>query len=510
MEKLRKILTNRAVIVGLLIAIQLAVLFLIVYRFSEYFVYFYFVYIAISVGVILKIVNSRSNPAYKIAWMIPIMILPVFGTIIYLVFGRIRFSRKDKLDMLKIQSDERRTLRRTSEQLTITEDQNAQVQVNYLMEFGESTLFNHSTSTYYPLGEDVFEAMMEELEQAEKYIFMEYFIVEKGHMWDSLLEVLERKVKQGVEVRFMYDDFGCLFTLPPDYYKELEKKGIKCCVFNPFSPVLSSIFNNRDHRKITVIDGKTAFTGGINLADEYINRVERFGHWKDNGIMLKGEVAWSFTLLFLSLWRFVDKTSHDDPFQYQPIFKPDELPESKGYYIPYVDSPFDDETVGINVYLNLINRAQKSVYITTPYLIIDNTLMVALCTAAKSGIDVRIITPHIPDKWYVHEISQSNYAQLIESGVKIFEYTPGFIHSKTFIVDEEYATVGTVNLDYRSLFLHFECGVWMYRTVSVDELLADHLETESKSQLISLEEAKNVSGPKRLLRAVIGVFSPLL
>ncbi|AQP53194.1 cardiolipin synthase [Vagococcus penaei] len=510
MNKLLKILTNRAIIVGLLMVIQLAVLFSIVYRFSEYFVYFYFIYLLISVAVILKIINSRSNPAYKIAWLIPIMILPVFGTIIYLVFGRIRFSSEDKREMLHIQSEERRILRSTCSELRIEDNIDAQLQVNYLAGRGESTLFNRTTSHYFPFGEDVFVAMLEEIEKAEHYIFMEYFIVQEGYMWDTLLEALVKKVNEGVEVRFIYDDLGCLFTLPANYDKKLKSLGIKCGVFNQFSPILSSIFNNRNHRKITVIDGKVAFTGGINLADEYINKIERFGHWKDNGILLRGEAAWGFTLLFLSLWRFVDKTSTDNPYDYRPDYRPGELPESIGYYLPYVDSPFDKETVGMNVYLNLISRAKESIYITTPYLIIDNTLTEALSNAAKSGIDVRIITPHIPDKWYVHEITRSNYARLIEVGIKIFEYTPGFIHSKTFVVDGEYATVGTVNLDYRSLFLHFECGVWMYQTESVVELLKDHLATEEKSQLITLKEAKNVPWFKKVLRAVIGVFSPLL
>ncbi len=285
--------------------------------------------------------------------------------------------------------------------------------------------------------------------------------------------------------------------------------GIKCIVFNPFIPVVSLVMNNRDHRKMMIIDGKTAFTGGINLADEYINEHERFGHWKDNAIMFRGDAAWCFTLIFLSLWEFV--YGGDDNFDdIYPEFVEEDLPNSHSYYQPYVDSPFDQETVVMNVYLNLINRAKDYVYITTPYLIIDNLLMEALCTAAKGGVDVRLIVPHIPDKVYVHAVTKSNYAQLIEAGVRIFEYTPGFIHSKTFVVDGEYATVGTINLDYRSLFLHFECGMWMYKTNAVQDVLKDHLDTEALSQEITLEQANNINIVTRMARGVLGVFSPLL
>lgn len=510
MKKLLKLVSNRAIIIGILILIQLLLLFAIVYRFQEYFVLFYSFYVLVSGAVIIRIINNRSNPAYKIAWLIPIMLIPIVGTVIYLVFGRVRFRKEDKLQMSNIQEKELQANLTTVKKVEIEDgNMDAIVQSNYLTQFGEGALFKNTTSEYFPLGEEAFDAMLRELEKAEKYIFMEYFIVEEGKMWDTLLEVMERKAKAGVDVRFIYDDFGCLTTLPHNYYRELEKRGIKACVFNPFIPVLSPVFNNRNHRKITVIDGKVAFTGGINLADEYINEVERFGHWKDNAIMLKGEAAWGFTLLFLSLWEFT-YNDDDNLMDFYPEYEEGELPESEGYYQPYVDTPFDNEAVGMTVYLNLINRAKKSVFITTPYLIVDNLLMESLCAAAKGGVDVRIIVPHKPDKWYVHAVTKSNYAQLIEAGVKIYEYTPGFIHSKTFVVDGTYATVGSINLDYRSLFLHLECGVWMYKTKGVADVLKDHLETEALSQLITLEEAENITWMTRAGRAVLSVFSPLL
>ncbi|WP_326716474.1 cardiolipin synthase [Vagococcus jeotgali] len=510
MNNILKIMSNRIVLIVLLIVIQLGLLFGVIIRFNDYFVYFYSVYLVVSMAVIIKIVNNRSNPAYKIAWIIPIMLIPIFGTVIYLVFGNTGYSKKEQIRMSAVQEREKEANLLTSNASEIIDGNlDAKVQSTYLTSYGEAALFGHTTSEYYGTGEESLKGMLDALEAAEHYIFMEYFIVEEGKMWDSILEVLVRKAEEGLDVRFVYDDFGCLLTLPHRYNKKLEELGIKCSVFNPFIPVLSPVFNNRNHRKITVIDGKVVFTGGINLADEYINKVERFGYWKDNSIKIEGEAAWGFTLLFLSMWDFINNTQTDvNPFM--PNYKPGELPETDGYYQPYVDSPFDDETVGMNVYLNMINKAKEYVYFTTPYLVIDNLLMEALCSAAKGGVDVRIITPHIPDKWYVHAVTKSNYVRLIEAGVRIYEYTPGFIHSKTCVVDDLYATVGTVNLDFRSLFLHFECGVWMYKGSGVKSVYDDHMATEGVSQLITLEEATNIFWFTKIGRACLAVFSPLM
>ena len=510
MLKYLKMLTHRVVLVGILLLLQLCLIFALVLRFKEYFVYFYLVNTIVSILIVLNIINGRSNPAYKIAWLIPIMLLPIFGTVVYLIFGRLRSQKKYQVKMAQMYAKETDALARSIPDLNIrTENADARIQSQYLTDYGIVPPFKNTVSTYYPLGEDNFKALKEELEKAEKYIFMEYFIIEEGLMWNSLLEILARKAKAGLDVRLIYDDFGCMATLPDGYYKKMEALGIKCSVFNKFVPILSSVYNNRDHRKITVIDGKVAFTGGINLADEYINARERFGHWKDTGIMLKGEAAWGFTVMFLSIWDF-QRGEERDYCDYYPAEGFPTLPEASGYYQPYTDLPFDDEPLGENIYLNLINRAQNYIFITTPYLVIDNLLMEALCNAAKGGVDVRIQTPHIPDKWYVHAVTRSNYAQLIEAGVKIFEYTPGFIHSKTFVVDDTYATVGTVNLDYRSLFLHLECGVWMFETSVIPVMKQDFLATEAVSQEITLEQAQDVSLVVTLGRAVLNVFAPLM
>lgn len=327
-------------------------------------------------------------------------------------------------------------------------------------------------------------------------------------MWNSILEVLERKAAQGVDVRVIYDDFGCLKTLPTGYEKTLRQKGIKCYVFNPFTPMLLIRMNNRDHRKIAIIDGHTAFCGGINLADEYINAYEKHGHWKDASIMLHGDAVYSFTIMFLKAWQFCSKKSEDYE-KFLPTLHSKRPFETDGFVAPYGDNPTDNEPVGENVYLNAISRAKKSVWFKTPYLIIGNELLTALKNAAKSGVDVRIMTPHIADKWYVHNVTQTYYETLISSGVKIYEYTPGFIHSKVMICDGEIATVGTINLDFRSLYHHFECGVWMYKNSAINDIIEDYEKTLEKCERITLEKTK-VSLFKRLLRVFLRLFAPLM
>jgi len=327
-------------------------------------------------------------------------------------------------------------------------------------------------------------------------------------MWNSILEILKEKAAKGVDVRLIYDDVGCMFKLPFRYNKQMEAYGIKCCVFNPFIPVLSFRLNNRDHRKIVVIDGKTGFTGGSNIADEYINEREKFGHWRDCAIKIQGDAVWSLTVMFLSMWTFLRKTKED-----YSIFVSPEVEDKcncHGFVQPFDDSPMDDEHVSEAVYLNLINQAENYIFIETPYLIADNKMMVALCLAAKRGVDVRILTPNIPDKRYAFAVTQSSYEELLEAGVSIYQYTPGFNHGKTFVVDDRYAVVGTINLDYRSLYLHFECGVWMYRTSSVEQVKKSTLKALEESEKITLEKVRSISQVKRMIRTILKIFAPLM
>ena len=511
MNKLLRLLFLRVVIIALLMLVQLLLLLGMILRFNNYFVYFYACSVVISIAVVLWIVNDKSNPGYKIAWIILILLLPIFGGLFYLLFGGNRLSRREKRKMTVVNSQVRKVLPEENpvlEQLT-AENRVAGKQSQYMQLHAASPVWQNTRTEYLPSGEAKFARMLEELKKAEHYIFLEYFILEEGKMWDSVLELLEEKVKQGVEVRVIYDDMGCMMTLPYKYYKKLRAKGIDACVFNPFVPVLSSRFNNRDHRKICVIDGYIGFNGGINLADEYINAYPKHGHWKDTAILLEGDAVWNLTVMFLSIWDFIHGTEEDYE-KYRPQVHQKELCTSAGYIQPFMDSPLDDEPVGETVYLNLINHAQDYVYITTPYLIIDNEMVTALRTAAKSGIDVRIITPHVPDKWYVHAVTRAYYEILVESGVKIYEYTPGFIHAKTFVVDDAYSVVGTINLDYRSLYLHFECGTWMYKTDSVMQMKEDFLKTLEVCEPITLEMCRRVKWYKKLGRSILRVFAPLM
>ena len=509
MKKILRFITQRVVITALLIVLQALLLFGFIWKLDNYFVYFYAGSVLLSLLITLGIINSKSNPAYKIAWLIPILLFPVFGGLIYLLFGSDRTGRylRKKLQGIGTEMDNvigEAHRRSGAEQLP----PDAANQSRYISHCAYCPPYQNTTTEYLPLGEVKFERMVEELKKAKHYIFLEYFIIQEGKMWNTILDILRQKAAEGVDVRVIYDDMGCIMILPTGYDKTLEQMGIKCRIFNPFVPILSSRFNTRDHRKICVIDGNVGFTGGINLADEYINAYEKHGHWKDTSILLKGEAVFSLTVMFLSMWDYLDGTiAKTDYSRYYPTVWDE---NAKGYVQPFADNPLDDEAVGETVYLNLINKAKRYVYITTPYLILSSEMLTALTSAAKCGVDVRIITPHIPDKWYVHAVSRSHYQTLIEAGVKIYEYTPGFIHAKTFVVDDDYAVVGTINLDYRSLYLHFECAVWMYQTPSVAQVRDDFFKTQQISQEITLEECRSLSFPRRLGRSVLRVFAPLM
>ena len=509
MKKILRFITQRVVITALLIVLQALLLFGFIWKLDNYFVYFYAGSVLLSLLITLGIINSKSNPAYKIAWLIPILLFPVFGGLVYLLFGSDRTGRylRKKLQGIGTEMDNvsGEAYRRSgAEQLP----PDAANQSRYISHCAYCPPYQNTTTEYLPLGEVKFERMVEELKKAKHYIFLEYFIIQEGKMWNTILDILRQKAAEGVDVRVIYDDMGCIMILPTGYDKTLEQMGIKCRIFNPFVPILSSRFNTRDHRKICVIDGNVGFTGGINLADEYINAYEKHGHWKDTSILLKGEAVFNLTVMFLSMWDYLDGTTgKTDYSRYYPTVWDE---NAKGYVQPFADNPLDDEAVGETVYLNLINKAKRYVYITTPYLILSSEMFTALTSAAKCGVDVRIITPHVPDKWYVHAVSRSHYQPLIEAGVKIYEYTPGFIHAKTFVVDDDYAVVGTINLDYRSLYLHFECAVWMYQTPSVAQVRDDFFKTQQISQEITLEECRSLSFPRRLGRSVLRVFAPLM
>lgn len=508
MIKIMKLLTHRIFLVAVSILVQLLVLLVMLLRFNEYYAEFNTVCMFFSIIIVIRIVGDRSNPAYKIAWIIPIMLFPIFGWLLYLLFGGNRLSKRTRNKLQVIDQTMQEELKDAcgADALASVAGEDAGHMARYIERVAYCPVYGNTETTYFPLGELQFESMLKELRKAEHYIFLEFFIIEPGKMWDSILEILEEKAAAGVEVRVLYDDIGCMFTLPRNYDQQLKKKGIKCCVFNRFRPILSVRMNNRDHRKIMVVDGIAAYTGGINLADEYINEKERFGHWKDTGILVRGDAAWSLTVMFLNMWAVSAKV-RENFSQFHPKSNIEII--GNGFVQPYGDSPLDDEPVGENVYLNLINKAKRYVYLTTPYLIIDHATLMALSSAAKAGVDVRIITPHIPDKKIIFELTRAHYQQLLEAGVQIFEYTPGFIHAKVFAVDDRYGTVGTVNMDYRSMFLHFENGVALYDSSSILDIKKDFFETQSISCRVNLEDCKNIALPRRIFRALLRVFAPL-
>ncbi len=529
MSTLKKIFYPRTFIVMVSILGQLTIIIAVILQFSDYFAFFYGASLLLSLVAFLWVVNSKINPSYKIAWIIPIMLFPIFGGLFYLFFGRSKMSRKTAAKMKAYEKKVQRALapykisaERNYMKTLAAENQDAANQIKYITDFAGYPPYPDGTSEYLAIGEMKFEQMREELKKAKHYIFMEYFIIEEGVMWNQILDILKEKAARGVDVRLIYDDVGCVFTLPHGYDKKMEAAGIKCCVFNPLSPVFSLRQNNRDHRKITVIDGHTAFTGGINLADEYINEIVKYGHWKDTSIMLKGPSAWSLTVMFLAMWDYLRDVeenfddfhpSKDERTELEGSVSTDGEPGNEftgGCVQPFADSPLDEEPVGESVYLNLIYKAKKYVYITTPYLIIANEMVTALCAAAKGGVDVRIITPHKWDKRLVHLVTRTYYKTLVESGVKIYEYTPGFMHSKTFLVDDLYGVVGTINMDYRSLYLHFECGVWLYNTPSLPEMKQDFIETLGICHQITPEDFKGIKWYKLLAGSVLRVFAPMM
>ncbi len=466
----------------------------------------YLVFQALGVIVSMFIINSDINSSYKIAWILVIMAFPIFGVMFYIFFGNSSSGRKLRRKMSPYIQAERDMLSKDAQNGDIPENTPYSIarQADYLRKSGFPA-YCETNAVYLPSGEDKFKALLRELESAESFIYLEYFIINEGKMWNSILDILERKAKSGVDVRLIYDDIGCLLTLPVKYEKELEKRGIKCCVFNKFKPFLTKKLNNRDHRKIFIIDGKTAFTGGINLADEYINEFEKHGHWKDTAVMLKGKAAHGFTVMFLTMWNYL---SGENPKNYGCLTEYRE--EGAGFVVPFCDSPLDDEPVGENVYLNIINNARNYVYITTPYLVIDDEMQNALTLAARSGVDVRIITPHVPDKWFVHAVTRAHYRKLTSLGVRIYEYYPGFIHSKSFVCDDEIGVVGTINLDYRSLYLHFECAAWLCKTDCIADIKQDFFKTLEECDEITYDDCLSVNVFVRALRLVLKLFSPLM
>lgn len=508
MKKLIKIFTSRLVVTGLLILVQLGWLLLQLFHLTQYATWLAALFSLLSLLAILFLIQRDENPAYKLLWVILIALAPLFGGLLYLVLGNKQPTRRMRHTLAQARAPLEPLLTAPNEEaIASLEAKHPRMcsTARYIGKSGPYPLQQNTRVTYYPIGEQLFAAMLKDLKQAQKTIYLEYFIFAEGEMWQAMRRVLVRKAAEGVDVRLMYDDMGSLGVLPKHFQAELERDGIQCMAFNRFIPVLSLAMNHRDHRKILVIDGKVAFTGGINIADEYINQKVRFGHWKDTGVRLEGDGAWNFTLMFLELWNAYKAPNALPPQKPEPA---PALPGG-GWVQPFSDSPVDEEPVSENVYLDILNQARDYVTICTPYLIIDNEMQTALCLAAKRGVDISIITPGIPDKWLVWQMTRSYYEPLMKAGVKIYEYTPGFIHAKSYLSDDCIGVVGTINMDYRSLYLHFECGTLLIDTPALADLKADCLDTIAKSRRMKPEDVRPGFWG-RLLSAVLRVFAPLM
>ena len=438
----------------------------------------------------LNLAATSRHLSSDLLWIMLIMAFPVGGLFIYALFQGVSMHTNRLYQNIIAQT--KRAKHYYRQDVAVLKDADAASadypgQAKYIASCADFPVYRNQSYTYYKSGEDGYPEMLEALKGAKKFIFMEYFTIEPGKMWNGILEILEEKAAQGVEVRVMYDDMGSFLSLPISYTKELEKKGIRSTCFNRINPFLNGIMNHRDHRKILVIDGTTAFTGGINIADEYINETHPYGYWKDNCVRVTGEAVWSFTVMFLTNWDAVRKENED----FEPYYvKQEQVSPSDGVVAPYGETPLDDELVGQTIYMNIINQARHYVYIFTPYLVIDSDMRNCLIAAAQRGIDVRLITPGIPDKKMVYTITRSFYPELIAKGVKIYEFTPGFDHAKIFACDDVIATVGTLNLDYRSLYLHFENGTYLYGSKEVTKIRDDMLRSMEKSHLVGPGEHK--------------------
>lgn len=509
-NKVFGVIYSRTAIVLALLVIQIGMMVLTLTYLEGYTNYLYGIFVILSMVAVIYIINEKGNPAFKMTWLLFILLVPVVGVGFY-IFVKTEIGTKYMGKRLEKLREETEPYMQQNENIVDAMRGSRLANLNlshFLYHQLRFPTYGNTKAQYFPLGDDKFPVLVEELAKAEKFIFMEYFIVEEGIMWDTILNVLEQKVKEGVEVRFMYDGMCSVALLPYEYPSKLRNMGIKCKQFAPIKPVLSTHQNNRDHRKICVIDGKTAFTGGVNLADEYINQKMRFGHWKDTAIMIQGDAVQSFTMMFLQMWN-VDERSPENFKRYLTLKKRGFRRED-GYMIPYGDSPFDNENVGEEVYFHILNHAKKYVHIMTPYLILDNEMITALTRAAKGGIEVQIIMPHIPDKPYAFYLAKTYYSELIESGVQIYEYTPGFVHAKVFTSDDDTATVGTINLDYRSLYLHFECGLFIYHNPVVYDIEKDFQQTLAKCHKVTLTEVHNRSLLTKFYGQVLRLVAPLM
>ena len=506
MIRLLKRLSSKPYVISFLVLFQLFLVYVALYQLTAWIPLLYVFFVGLSIALSIYIISLDINPAYKLSWIFMILSLPLIGVTNYLLFGGRKVPKDLRMGVNQLSLDKTPLLVQDEAVLNdlITHCPRATKGTHYLLNNTDYPVYNDSKVTYYPTGESKYAALLEELAKAERFIFLEYFIVKEGVMLDTIVELLREKAAQGVEIKLIFDDFGAIH-LPKSFKAKLKSYGIDVYFFNPIRPLLAIYMNNRDHRKIAVIDGKVGFIGGINLADEYINVITRFGHWKDTAIKVEGNAVFGLSVMFLHFWRHVSKQSVD--FE---AYRVQCEPQSDGFVQLFSDSPTDEELVAENAHLNLINEARRSLYIMTPYLVIGHEMLTALMLSAKSGVDVRILVPHIPDKWYVLAVTRSNYEVLTKAGVRIYEYTPGFLHAKVMLIDDQMAIVGTSNLDFRSYYMHFECGALISKSSSLLDMKRDFLDTLKVSQEITVEMTLKVHPLVRMGRMLLNVFNGVL
>lgn len=505
MKAFLRLITNKVLMLALFVFIEFVVLMYFMVNLSVNYATVHLLITMLSLVLILHVINRNDNPFYRLAWSIFILAIPPVGAVAYLAFAgkqvpkRLRESFDDAYHSEDYGQDSQ-VMRDF-----IRKDTSALRLVSYINNAGHFPLYQNTKGTYLKSGELKLEAMLDALESATHFIFLEYFIIKDGVMWQSVFEVLERKVKEGVIVRLIYDDWGC--ALFPKLQSVCDRAGIEAYAFNPLRARLAIQMNNRDHRKICVVDGRIGFVGGANLADEYINIGSKYGHWKDTAVMIEGDAVYSLTLMFLQMYRYYSGVI-EEPYRFKYEFETVE--DAQGYVMPFADAPTDNVDVGVDAHLKMIMNAKRYIYIQTPYLIIGYEIIEALKIAARSGVDVRIVVPHIPDKKLVNQVTKSNYDALLQAGVKIYEYKPGFVHSKTMVADDEFCVVGTTNMDYRSYYLHFECSILFIDSDVVKACYNDAVETFEASIEITCEDAANVSLATRWIRSFARIFSGLM
>lgn len=509
LNRLRHFIFSRVFFIVIIIIVEIVLMLLVVDYVSRWLVPMYVAMYILGVCIIIYLVNKPGNPTSRMAWIIIAAAFPIFGLVLYLVFGIARVPSKFRREQLASIAKYKPFLDQAENCLDEVKNESETVyrQARYIWDFSYFPMHNNSELVYYSGGETFYKSLLEELRKAEHYIYIEMFIIKYGQMFSGVLDILKEKVTKGVDVRLMYDDAGSAMYIPASFYKKMEALGIKCKSFNKMRPILLVTMNNRDHRKVIVIDGKVGFTGGMNLADEYININPPFGHWKDAGVMVKGSAVMNMEIMFLQFWG--QKAPGEMPQLGLDINEQEKI-DVPGYLQPFSDSPTDAEDISRNTHLNMIWQAKKCVWIMTPYFVVGDDIIQALTQAAKNGIDVRIITPHIPDKWLVLEMTRSFYEILLKAGVKVYEYTPGFIHSKVIMVDDQTAVVGSINMDFRSYNIDFEDGVFMYQTPAIKDIKADFEQTFKVSQKITLQDSIITSWWRKMLRAVIRLVAPML